>query len=435
MNLLAFRSLLTLVLGPLAWVTPVLAQTPGTVRTETGAGEEKTKSQGEDKKGQKGQKSDKEKGEAKGDAGDGADGSTVSAVNVNPAALVNFAFAQVSTRPRRLAPGESGSLMVVVTLTNPAVVPGNTAVALEYQPKQAALALGGFVVAPATLGTLDTKFKGQPVHDNTMTIEIPITVDQDTKRSDLPVSLTLKTTLTNGSSGQPMGELVLPVSGKVTIGRSVPRPGTRDDAAPGMPAATTAAELKPAVAKETPRTAEPPKAVAPKTRATMTATSAEGVTFDVAFPAGSTLALGATTEATAVVHVPSGSSLSRRGQALTLEVVGADHGVEAIVSAWPEATMQRLGEAELPVSSGTVSVPVLFTAASDAAVGLRNLDFRLTFSLVDGSGSGSAPQTLVLPAVLAVGMEPTVANPWIFYAAGAGLAGLLLILVLRGLRK
>ncbi len=433
MHSYSLRSILSLLIGSVAGIAPALAQAPGNsqVKSESGEGNEARKAQ----KGEKGGKD--EKGELT-DSGDNADGMATGASTINPSALVGYAFAHVTTRPRRLAPGESGALVVVVALNTPAIVPGGAAVGLEYQVKQATLDLGSYAVMPPNLGTLDTKFKGQPVHDNTLTIEIPISVDDQAHRGDVPVAFSLKTMLVNGTTGQPMGELLLPVSGRVVVGTSVPRPGARDGSVPSTANVPVANDIKPP-AEPTSRPVDAvKKAAAPVSRSNMTATSLDGVSLDVAFPAGTTVRLGATAEAVVTVRVPAGKALSREsGTALTLEVVGADDGLESIVSPWPAASSLRVGEADVLVASGLVSVPVLFTAASDAVLGVRNLDFRLSYRTVDPAGATVAqqPHTLSLAAVLSVGVEPTVANPWIFYTAGAALAVLLALLAGRAMRK
>jgi hypothetical protein len=424
---LSLSTLVAVALIPLAWVETARAQPP-VVRTEGGDTQEQEKAARMEK--------EKKLAAEKGDSGD-VDGTGGDPGLVTPASLSNFAFPHVSTRPRRLGPGEAGTLVIVVTLTNPAVIAGTAPVALEYQARQTALDLGMYAVAPAKLGTLDTKFRGQPVYDNTLTVEIPLTVQQDAQRTEQQVSLMLKTTLTNGTNGQAMGELVLPVAGKVHIGQPVPKPVARDLARAAGPgdngAGETAAAPAATAASKASETNKRATAPAPA-RGTMTATSAEGISLEVDFPTGANVALGATTEAIVTVRIPVGAALSRFPEALRLDVMGADHGVEAMVSAWP-APGRRSGQADLPVSENLVSAPILFSASPDAAVGVRNLDLRLSYSLVDGTGTVSPPQTINLPAVLAVGIEPTVANPWVFYTAGAVLAGLLAVLLARGMRR
>jgi len=366
---------------------------------------------------------------------DGTDGDSKAAapVAMNPAALANLVYAHVNTRPRRLAPGESGLLVVVLALHTPAVIPGDAAVSLTYEPRQGPLSLGTFSVLPATPGTLETKFKGQLVHDNTLTVEVPLTIAPDAGFGEASVSLNLATTVANGSTGVGMGALALPIPGKVKIGKSVPRPFAHDD---GTGASASAAELRaPTRSVDAPANAtegvSPPPEV-DGTAAALNATSIDGIALAVTLDRPS-LRPGESLEAQVEVRVPAGKALVRTDGALRLEVEGVDAGVTAVVGEWPEPTIERVGDGEVEVSRGSLSVPVSFTAARDAVIGLRRLQFCLNYSTV-GSGS-TAPSVLQLPAVLSVGAEPTIASPWPFYLAGVGLALLLAFVVLRVVRR
>ncbi len=361
---------------------------------------------------------------------------------VNPTALANYAFAQVTTRPRRLAAGESGVLSVVLVLHNPAVVTADSAVLLEYDPKQNGLELGSFSVLPAKPGTLPTKFKGMPVWDNTVTLEVPITVGSETPSGDKILNLRLKTPLTHGSVGQLLGDLLLPITGHVKVGSPLPRPVPIERAGgEAGAAAASAADGKPEAAPNKPTAAVATKPTndgmkleaAPLTGVSHPATGADGVTLDVRMPEPNVLPLGGEYVAKVTLRVPEGMWLSRATpEALALEVLGVEPGVDAEVGAWPAAGTTKVGDAEESASNGSLTVPVTFRASRDAPAGLCDLQFRLSYRKL-GSAGGS--QTLDVPAVLAVGIEPTRANPWIFYAVGAALAVVIAALLFRAIRR
>jgi hypothetical protein len=364
------------------------------------------------------------------------DGTAGEAVAGNPVALTNLAFPHVTTRPRRLAPGESGSLLIVLALHSPAVVTGDAPVALTYDTQQGSLQLGSYGVQPAKPGTLETKFKGQLVHDNTMTIEIPLLVDPKAELGEVPIAMHLKTTVSHGGTGVPMGELALPINGRVKVGRTVPRPLARDATTAATSTSITApgtapSTLTPAPAEST-DSAPAAKGAAPP----ILATSHDGVAMDVSLPERTVLKPGSSLTAQVRVLVPAGKRLSRADAgSLGLEVLGADAGVSVTPAGWPEPVIEEDGEDDVLVSTGELTLPVTITAAPDAAVGLRNLEFRLTYRTVAPGALPSEPQTLVLPAVLSVGSRSVVASPWLFYAAGLALALLLGVLVVRALRR
>ncbi|MEZ5964381.1 MAG: hypothetical protein R3F56_11090 [Planctomycetota bacterium] len=365
---------------------------------------------------------------------DSADGESKAGGGVaHPANLAAYAYPHVTTRPRRLAPGENGTLVIVFALQTPAVVVGDASISMTYEVKQGLLQLGTYSVVPATPGTLDTKFKGQLVHDNTLTVEIPVVVAPEAKFGEVPVTLSLKASVANGASGAALGELSMPVQGRVTIGRPVPRPMVRDTGT-GIPASTAAATT-PVMAPPDDGAAmdAPPPPSAPAVAATALATNADGVSMDVRLDRSS-LPLGESATATVTLHVPAGRAIARgEGSAPVVQVLGADAGVSVEPGAWTPATSARVGDAEVQVSRGTLSLPVVLRADADAMAGLRQLQFKVTYR--DASEDENTPRVLTLPVVLSVGNDPTVATPALFYVAGIALALLLLFVVVRAVRR
>lgn len=406
------------------------AQTEGNTEVRTEGGEEA------EAKAKRLEQMKAEKG-----AEDGADGQVHGdPVAINPAALASYAYAHVTTRPRRLAPGETGELVIVLALQAPVVVPGDASVTLTYDPQQAPLKLGTYRMLPPKPGTLETKFKGQLVHDNTLTVEVPVGIDPQAEFGEALVALTLKTTLSHGATGVAMGEMVMPINGRIKVGRSVPRPVARDNPAAvddgvarstPTPVAKVVPSAAPAALSADDESAETTRAAAP-----VRATNLDGVAMDVSFPAKAALPLGGDLTVQVDLHVPDGKWLVRAdADALALAVSGADAGVTAELAAWPEPITKEIGAGEMRVSGGTLSMPVTFVAAVDAARGLRNLEFRLTYSTIGPEASPSATQVITLPAVLSVGSSPTVASAGLFYIAGLCLALLLAVVVIRALRR
>jgi hypothetical protein len=148
------------------------------------------------------------------------------------------------------------------------------------------------------------------------------------------------------------------------------------------------------------------------------------------------LKLGGTVTGRVDLHIPEGKLIARADAgSLVLEVSGADAGVSVETGDWPEPVTEKVGDGEIRVSRGSLSVPVTFTADADAVAGLRRLQFRVSYVTVGPESPAGASQVLALPAVLSVGNELAVASPWLFYVAGVCLALLLAVLVLRATRK
>ncbi len=357
--------------------------------------------------------------------------------------LTNMVHGSVSTRPRRLAPGESGIVSIVLILQNPAVVLSDAAIGLEYAPAQGGFEMGQFRVLPAALGTLATRFIGTPVHDNSVTIEIPVTVSNSALHSDVRLSFQAKVPLTDGSTGAALGEGQIPVQGQAKIGRPLPRPNI------AMGGSTSGAASTAAVAVEPDETgpvddggAKP--APAPTHRVasggtmfhTESAADVDRLVFAIDLPTPVDLRVGGACAGRARIEVPEGQWMFRgEGSPLRIAIDGLGDDVSVQLDPMPAGSPKDFAGKTLPVTGGTVSVPFTLVASPDAATGIRQLAFNLTYQTVSADGAPSEARVLTVPAVLPVGMGLNTATPWPFYGAGAILAVLLLVLILRGMRK
>ncbi|MHC4078119.1 MAG: hypothetical protein ACYST0_06720, partial [Planctomycetota bacterium] len=116
-----------------------------------------------------------------------------------------FFDAGVMVRPRRLAPGESGSLYIHVTLRGIAVVVPGARVEVKYDKAQGPLALGQHEVRPAQRGTRETRFKGQPVWDDALTFKIPVSVRADAKFGQAKFEGSVLLEVSDGRTGELLG--------------------------------------------------------------------------------------------------------------------------------------------------------------------------------------------------------------------------------------
>lgn len=362
---------------------------------------------------------------------------------LSPAFLTNLVHGTVSLRPRRLAPGESGTLVILLILQNPAVVMGDAAVGLEYEAKQGGLEFGSFAVVPAKMGTLPTRFVGTPVHDNSVTIEIPVTVDKTTPHSDVRVTFQAKVPLTDGAQGTSFGDGLIPVTGQVKIGRPLPRPNIVAGVAG---AGVTAIGLDPrddepvgdAVVPTSSVPAGPTGRAAPAAGEfhTESAADVDRILFGVDLPTPTHLSLGGACSGRARIELPAGQWLYRgEGSALRIDIEGLGAGVTAEFEPFPAGAAREMGGKPVLVSGDSLTVPVALRADVSAETGIRQIVFALTYQTVGADGAPSAPRVLSVPAVLPVGLTLTTATAWPFYLAGVVLAGLLILLIARGLRK
>lgn len=363
--------------------------------------------------------------------------------SVSPAFLTNLVQGTVSLRPRRLAPGESGTLVVLLILQNPAVVMADAAVGLEYDAKQGGLELGSFAVVPAKMGTLATRFVGTPVHDNSVTIEIPVTVAKAALHGDVRVTFQAKVPLTDGVQGISFGEGLIPITGQVKIGRPLPRPNiVAGVAGAGVSAiGIDPSDEDPAVEAATPTSsvpAEPTGRAAPTAGEfhTESAADVDRIRFGVDLPTPTHLSLGGSCSGRARIELPAGQWLYRgEGSELRVDVEGLGAGVTVELEPFPAGEARDMGGKSVLVSGDTLTVPVALRADGNAETGIRQLVFALTYQTVGADGAASAPRVLSVPAVLPVGLTLTTASAWPFYLVAVVLAGLLILLIGRGLRK
>ncbi len=182
------------------------------------------------------------------------DGTVTKTAHAPGPSLANFAGFVVSTKPARLAPGQSGTLIVVVSLQGDAiVVPGGT-IGVTYPSTQGPITLGAFTVRPPKPGTLYKAFLDRPIHEKVLQIEIPISVQGGTAYDRYPVHLELALDMTSGGSGDAMGTKKGPVSHQVLVGNPMPTPVPLVGAVPANVGTAGPADTTPAgPADTTPR--------------------------------------------------------------------------------------------------------------------------------------------------------------------------------------
>lgn len=136
----------------------------------------------------------------------------------------NFFTALASVRPRRLAPGESGTLHVVVTLRPGWVVLPTAHMKLVVDPKDCPLILGQPSHKPARVARFAKLFEGQRVYDDSIEFEVPVTVGKSAETQKHYLKGTVEIDMTDAKTGKPGGRIVGSLVGYAKIGASLPKP-------------------------------------------------------------------------------------------------------------------------------------------------------------------------------------------------------------------
>ena len=131
--------------------------------------------------------------------------------------------------PPKLMPGQQGTIRVAVAMLGAAVLPSPPPLELLSPPNMNKVSLGGLTVHPAEPGVLAAGYRGRPVYENTMILEVPATMGTEVKLGEkVSFSLDFRFDLYDGVSAQPIGRFVDHVVVEAEVGTSP------DPAVPGL---------------------------------------------------------------------------------------------------------------------------------------------------------------------------------------------------------
>jgi len=153
----------------------------------------------------------------------------------------SFFQALASLRPRRLAPGESGTLHVVVSLRPARVVLPSGHIELHLDEESSPLQYGPIKRKPARVAELEERFKGQEVYDDSIEFEVPVTALAEAKADKHILKGYVRLDVTEATTGKSLGRITGSLMGYANIGASLPRPGVSRAAADDGPAVQTEA--------------------------------------------------------------------------------------------------------------------------------------------------------------------------------------------------
>jgi len=149
-----------------------------------------------------------------------------------------------SVQPKRVLPGSSGTLVVVMVMESDAVLVAPPPVTFQIPPDQGPVHLGQpqFHEAKTASTALAPGFQGRAVYEDTAIFEVPFTVAGDTKFGKYPVGVCLEFDLNLGRTAQLIGRFVDHTSIEVEVGIPVQAvaamPTGAKGQAPGQPAGT-----------------------------------------------------------------------------------------------------------------------------------------------------------------------------------------------------
>lgn len=301
--------------------------------------------------------------------------------NVERSPLIHHCSGLVMTHPQPLEPGKSGSLFIVVALQNQAVILGNAALELTYEGKQGVLELGSWKARPARPAKLYPFYSGQLVYEDTLTIEIPVTVDAAAKTDGEQVTLELEAELHDGRTGTSIVKGKLPVAGRVMLGRPIGSARVLD---------ASGANVGSVSSKH-----HEPAAGQPGADGAFALEASDHITVKTAGSARLLVRLA----------IPAGSHLAKNDDLRVprFELEGAGDGVRLEAGPQPPTrTMNVEGGDPIEVYDGDYRCDVTVRADATAATGVRNATLKLFYATGDASGARRAPASVDAPLAIEV---------------------------------
>jgi hypothetical protein len=148
--------------------------------------------------------------------------------------LASFMSPIVGVKPRRVAPGQSGEVSIVLSMQPGYVLlPGQIDVA--YARSNAAMEFGDWSIDDPKKGLAEGPFHGQPVYENYARITIPFTVSAEADMTKWAASFAITATVTDASSGASRGESQGHAATQIDVGPALPTPGVTLAGSGGSP--------------------------------------------------------------------------------------------------------------------------------------------------------------------------------------------------------
>jgi hypothetical protein len=143
-----------------------------------------------------------------------------SAADIHTVEAGSMIHCEAYSKPRRMAPGQSGALKVMGLLSGHYVALPGSHIKLSLEPVEG-LVFGVPVLQAAPAGTRPGKFQGKPVYDDFILFDVPLSVSDKVKAPNKRIFLKGKLYLEihNGKTGAKVGAFVANVAGRVDVGK------------------------------------------------------------------------------------------------------------------------------------------------------------------------------------------------------------------------
>ncbi len=152
------------------------------------------------------------------------DGTGVETVDADKNYLLKYMGAVHSTKPFRLAPGETGTLLITLSLHENAVLIAGEKLVLTYVERQEPFALGAWTIQPPKPVTLYPNMAGKVVHEKYAILEVPVHVAADAKHGKHKVRIGIEAQVRDGRTGAALALAKADIEPLIEVGRPVPTP-------------------------------------------------------------------------------------------------------------------------------------------------------------------------------------------------------------------
>lgn len=144
-----------------------------------------------------------------------------------------YVAALAGLKPRRLAPGASGVVTLVLALQTKGVLLAGSEFQVTYSREQQPVRLGAWTREQPKPSERYPRFADVPVFDDTVEVEIPVQVDQGARHGSFPIRINVTFPVHDGASGSELGTYRNSVVCSVEVGAPLPRPTVRRPAESG----------------------------------------------------------------------------------------------------------------------------------------------------------------------------------------------------------
>ena len=137
-----------------------------------------------------------------------------------------YMAAVASLQPRRLSPGDSGDLYVVVMLSRDAVVlPSSPLQLVIEEEKDSPFVFSSPELSPAEMSQFSKFFLHQPLYDDNIVFRVPMQVRPDAPAGKFSINATVEALLHKGKDGDEIGSFPAKVVGLLELGDPLPDAG------------------------------------------------------------------------------------------------------------------------------------------------------------------------------------------------------------------